>query len=93
MFISCPEISIFLVKTTCEMASVELVPSLQFVKKSTQVSSAFRLRSALICQESPPFSHSEKRASPNPNPRDKLIDQIPNPPPLKVNIDRCITQI
>ena len=34
MFISCPEISIFLVKTTRETASDKLVPSLQFVPDS-----------------------------------------------------------
>ena len=47
MFISCPEISIFLVKTTCETASGyenacetasdKLVPSLQFVPDSSTV--------------------------------------------------------
>ena len=37
MFISCPEISIFLVKTTCETASDKLVPSLQFVPDSSTV--------------------------------------------------------
>jgi hypothetical protein len=66
-----------------ETASDELVPRLQFVKKSAQVSSVYRLRSVLICQKSSPSGHSEKSVSLNPNPRDKLIDQIPThcPPP------------
>ena len=121
MFISCPEISIFLVKTTCETASDKLVPSLQFVPDSStvpryslvrenmpvrglgvdiytratgdesefvlklaQVSSVYRLRSVLICQKSPPSGHLEKSVSPNPDPWDHLIDQIPpfaRPPP------------
>ena len=120
MFISCPEISIFLVKTTCETASDKLVPSLQFVPDSStvpryilvrenmpvrglgvdiynagdesefvlklaQVSSIYRLRSVLICQKSPPSGHLEKSVSPNPDPWDHLIDQIPTlcptPPP------------
>jgi hypothetical protein len=45
MFISCPEISIFLVNTTRETTSDELMPSLQFVQKLAQVSSVYRLRS------------------------------------------------
>jgi hypothetical protein len=47
MFISCPEISIFLVNTTRETTSDELMPSLQFVQKLAQVSSVYRLRSVL----------------------------------------------
>jgi hypothetical protein len=69
------------------------VPSLQFVQKLAQVSSVYRLRSVLICQKSPPSGHLEKSVSPNPDPWDHLIDQIPTlcpPPPLRVNIDRCI---
>ena len=54
-------ISIFLVKTTHEIASDELVPSLQFVKKLAQVSSVYRLRSVLICQKSPPSGHLDKK--------------------------------
>ena len=54
-------ISIFLVKTTRETASDELVPSLQFVQKLAQVSSVYRLRSMLICQKSPPSGHLEKK--------------------------------
>ena len=97
MFISCPKISIFLVKTTRETASAELVPSLQFVQNLAQVPSVYRLRSVLIGQKSPPSGHLEKSVSPNPDPWDHLIDQIPTlcptpppPPPLGVNIDRCI---
>ena len=58
---SCPKISIFIVKTTRETASDELVTSIQFVQKLAQVSSVYRLRSVLICQESPPSGHLEKK--------------------------------
>ena len=44
MFISCPEISIFLVKTTRETASDKLVPSLQFVPDSSTVPSYILVR-------------------------------------------------
>ena len=68
----------------------------EFVLKLAQVSSVYRLRSVLICQKSPPSGHLEKSVSPNPDPWDHLIDQIPTlcptpPPPFGVNIDRGIT--
>ena len=99
MFISCPKISIFLVKTTRETASAELVPSLQFVQKLAQVSSVYRLRSVLICQKSPPSGHLEKSVSPNPDPWDHLIDQIPTlcptppPPPSGLTLIGALCQV
>ena len=47
MFISCPEISIFLVKTTCETASDKLVPSLQFVPDSSTVPRYILMRESM----------------------------------------------
>jgi hypothetical protein len=55
----------------------------------------YHLRSVLICQKSPPSGHSEKKCQSkswptgqtdwsNPHP-------LPKPPPLGVNIYRCIT--
>ena len=77
-----------------ETASDELVPSLQFVQKLAQVSSVYHLKSVLICQKSPPSGHIEKKCQSKSRPMGPPDSSNPHPlsdpPPLGVNIDRCI---